>query len=187
MEPDSSQRTCPRCGQLLPLSAEACAQCGRDEANPFTSPATPIAPPIEHLGPNAFGAAVAVIGCSVVIGIMVPGLGVLLGLVLVPASIRAAAAMRRQAATAATSAKPIGYLQALLTSAGVMFLVWLASTIAFTIICFPLGLLSFDIHSGGGVGLAAGLMLGALAGLAVFFWLTHRYWPRAARNEDATA
>jgi hypothetical protein len=63
-----------------------------------------------------------------------------------------------------------------------MFLVWLASAIAFTIICFPLGLLSFDVHSGGGVGLVAGAVLGFAAGLTVFIWLNRRFWPRTAKD-----
>lgn len=188
MEPAPPEKTCPQCGQKLPPGAETCAACGRNDVNPFSSPAAPIDPPAEAAGPpnRLASGVVAALTASIVIGYFVPGLGILLCLLLVPASIRAAAVMRRQAAPA-SAARQVGYLQALLVSTGVMFLVWLASTVAFTIVCFPLGLISFDVHSGGGAGLAFGLILGFASGLAVFVWLTRRFWPRAARNEDAVA
>ncbi len=183
MEPSQPRRTCPQCGQTLPPDAAACAKCGRDETNPFISPAAAIEPPTDRrLEPHWITAVIVVVFASIVIGVLVPGLGLLLGMVFVPASIRAAAVMRREAENASSPAKRIGYAQALFASAGVMFLVWLASTIAFSIICFPLGLISFDLHSGPGVGLIAGLILGFLSGLAVFIWLTRKYWPRASKD-----
>jgi hypothetical protein len=189
MEPAPPEKTCPQCGQKLPPGADTCAACGRNDVNPFSSPAAPIDPPAATSGllnRLSVGGAAGALFASIVIGYFVPGLGILLCLLLVPASIRAAAVMRRQTAPA-SAAGQVGYLQALLVSSGVMFLVWLASTVAFTIVCFPLGLISFDVHSGGGAGLAFGLILGFASGLAVFVWLTRRFWPRAARNEDAVA
>lgn len=187
MEPSPSSRTCPQCGQPLPPDVEACAKCGRDEANPFTSPAAPIEREPGDNNPLLVVAILAIVFVSVIVTFIVPGLGIPLGIVFVPAAVRASAVLRRQRTAAAPAAKQVGYLHAMLTSAGVMFLVWLASSIAFTIICFPLGLISFDIKSGGGVGLIVGLILGFAAGLAVFIWLTHRFWPRAAKDDNASA
>lgn len=188
MEPSPPSRTCPQCGQPLPPDVDACAKCGRDEANPFTPPAAPIERvPAAEGDPRLYGAILAVIAVSVIVSFVFPGLGVPLGIVLVPAAVRAAAVLKRQEAAASSTARRIGFWHALLTSAGVTFLVWLASAIAFTIICFPLGLLSFDINTGGGIGLIAGVILGFAAGLAVFIWLNRKFWPRAAKDNDATA
>jgi hypothetical protein len=183
MEPSPSSRICPQCGQLLPPDAGACAKCGRDEANPFTPPAAPIERvPAAEGDPRLYGAILAVIAVSMVVSFIVPGVGIPLGILLVPAAVRAAAVLKKQEAAASATTRKIGFWHALLTSAGVTFLVWLASAIAFTIICFPLGLLSFDINTGGGVGLIVGAVLGFAAGLAVFIWLTRRFWPRAEKD-----
>lgn len=183
MEPSAPKRNCPQCGQELPPDAEVCAKCGRNEANPFTAPAAPIErPPAAGNDPQLVVAILAVIAASVIVTFIVPGLGIPLGIVLVPAVIRASAVLKRQRAANAPAARQVGYFQALLTSAGVMFLVWLASTIAFTIVCFPLGAIGWDIYKGPGVGLVAGLILGFFAGLAVFVWLTRRFWPQAEKH-----
>ena len=182
MEPSPPSRTCPQCGQPLSPDADACTKCGRDEANPFTPPAAPIERVPADNNPLLVVTILAIIFVSVIVTFIVPGLGILLGIVFVPAAVRASAVLKRQRAAAAPAARQVGYLHAMLTSAGVMFLVWLASSIAFTIVCFPLGLISFDINSGSGVGLIAGLVLGFVAGLVVFVWLTRRFWPRVEKN-----
>lgn len=183
MDESPPARICPQCSQPLPPEAETCPRCGRDQANPFTAPASPIERvPAAKGDPRLYGAIVATIAVSIIVALFVPGLGVLFGVVLVPAAVRAAAVLKRQAAAGLPVTKQIGFLQALQTSAGVMFLVWLASTIAFTIVCFPLGAIGWDIRKGPGVGLVAGLILGFAAGLAVFVWLTRRFWPRVPKH-----
>lgn len=183
MESSSPARTCPQCRQPLPPGAEACAECGRDEANPFTPPAAPIESEPADNNPLLVVTILAIIVVSVIVTFIVPGLGILLGIVFVPAAVRASAILKRQRAAAAPAAKQVGYFHAMLTSVGVMFLVWLATMIAFTIVCFPLGAIGFDIHKGGSeAGLVAGLVLGFVAGLAVFVWLTRRFWPRAEKD-----
>lgn len=182
MEPSPPSRTCPQCGQPLPPDVDACAKCGRDEANPFTPPAAPIERVPADNNPLLVVAILAIVFVSVIVAFIVPGLGVLLGIVFVPAAVRASAVLKRQRAAAAPAAKQVGYFQALLTSGGVMFLVWLAATIAFTIVCFPLGVISFDIRSGPGIGLVVGMILGFFAGLAVYVWLTRRFWPQAEKH-----
>lgn len=187
MEPSPPSRTCPQCGQPLPPDVDACAKCGRDEANPFTPPSSPIEREPADNNPLLVVTILAIVFVSVIVTFIAPGLGILLGIVFVPAAVRASAVLKRQDAAGSSTARKIGFWHALLTSAGVSFLVWLASAIAFTIICFPLGLLSFDINTGGGVGLIAGVILGFAAGLAVFIWLNRKFWPRAAKDDNATA
>jgi hypothetical protein len=180
-------RKCPQCGQPLAPDVEACAACGRDDANPFTSPAPP--PPPNGPKSRSFSlrllfAVVTVICVSLGVSVMLPGLGVILGLVFVPAVIRAAAVMKRRQEAGMSNASGDQIAYAFVVSVGIMFVVWLASAIAFAVICFPLGLLSFDIRSGGGVGIIFAFGLGGLAGLAVFVWFTKKFWPRSANRDD---
>jgi hypothetical protein len=172
----------------LAPGAESCAACGRDEANPFTSPVASVSKPkprgrlVELLG--AMAAVVAVCGA---IGFAVPGLGVVLAMVFIPAVVRAAAVIDRKAKVAGAKNSGEQLTAAVLASAGVTFAVWLASTVAFTIVCFPLGVFSFDINSGGGAGMIFAFGLGGLAGLAVFVWLMKRFWPRSMDDGDSVS
>src|SRR6185312_5991056 len=93
-------RTCPQCGQPLPPDAESCANCGRDEANPFTSPASPLdEPKSRNSSPQLLFELVTVICVSLGIGFLWPGLGVFFAIVFVPAVIRAAAVIKRRQET----------------------------------------------------------------------------------------
>jgi hypothetical protein len=129
----------------------------------------------------------AVVAVCGAIGFAVPGLGVVLAMVFIPAVVRAAAVIDRKAQVAGARNSGEQLTVAVFASAGVTFVVWLASTIAFTIVCFPLGLFSFDLNSGGGAGMIFAFGLGGLAGLAVFVWLMRRFWPPPAESDDATA
>ena len=132
-------------------------------------------------------AVVTVICVSLAIGVLLPGVGVVLGLVFVPAVIRAAAAIRRKEEAGLLKDRSSQVVAAVFVSAGITFVVWLASAVAFTIVCFPLGWLSFGIETGGGIGMILGFVLGGLAGLAVFYWFMRRFWPRPTESDDATA
>ena len=166
---------------LFRSGAESCAACGRNDANPFTSPVASVGKPkprgrlVELLG--AMAAVVAVCGA---IGFAVPGLGVVLAMVFIPAVVRAAAVIDRKAKVAGAKNSGEQLTAAVLASAGVTFAVWLASAIAFAIVCFPIGLLSFNTSE---IGMFFAFGLGGLAGLAVFFWFMRRLWPRAEEDD----
>jgi hypothetical protein len=69
-------RTCPQCGQPLAPGVESCANCGRDEANPFTSPAAPLDEPAPRGSSlQLLFAVVTVICVSLAIGVLLPGVG----------------------------------------------------------------------------------------------------------------
>lgn len=176
-------RTCPQCGQPLAADVEACAKCGRDEANPFMPPAAPIErEPAAEGDPRLYGAIMAVIAVSVIVSFVVPGLGIPLGIVLVPASVRAAAVLKRQQSAGSPPVRQIGFLHALLASAGVTFLVWLASAVACAFICTPVGLAAANVNAGGEVTVGLAFGSGGLTGLAVFYLLMKQYWPGAEKD-----
>lgn len=180
MEEISLSQTCPQCSQPLPPGVDTCPHCGRDGANPFIAPAPEPKPAVGSKLPLALAA--VVFGC-VAIGFAAPGLGVLLAMVFVPAVVRAAAVVKRRREAAGAHDSRGDIASAVLASAGITFAVWLASAVAFATVCFPLGLLSFDIRTGGGVGMVFAFGLGGLAGLAVFFWFMRKLWPQAAKDD----
>lgn len=185
-------RACPQCGQPLAPGAESCAACGRDEANPFISPAAPLDQP----APRGFSlqllfAVVTVICISLAVGVLLPGLGVILGLVFVPAVIRASVAIKRKQEAGRLKDRDSELVAAFFASAGITFVVWLASAVAFTIVCFPLGLVAIGVNNGRNsmatVVEFCAFGLGGLAGLIVFFWLMKRRWPQPAERDATTA
>jgi len=89
-------------------------------------------------------AVVTVICVSLAIGVLLPGVGVVLGLVFVPAVIRAAAAIRRKEEAGLLKDRSSQVVAAVFVSAGITFVVWLASAVAFTIVCFPLGFAGYS-------------------------------------------
>ncbi|HXT59193.1 MAG TPA: zinc ribbon domain-containing protein [Pirellulales bacterium] len=181
-------RTCPQCGQPLPPGAESCANCGRDEANPFTSPASPLdEPKSRNSSPQLLFELVTVICVSLGIGFLWPGLGVFFAIVFVPAVIRAAAVIKRRQETGPLKDPTGQMVTALFASAGVTIAVWMASAVAFAAVCTPVGLVAISIDSGSAVAEILAFGLGGLAGLAVFYWFMRKLWPRSAKDEDATA
>lgn len=184
MDLSQPRRTCPQCGQELPPGA-ACAQCGRDEANPFISPAAAREPKPREVDSELWFALVVVVAVCVAIGFALPGLGVILGMVFVPAVVRTAAVMRRRAEVAAAKNSGSQIASTVFASAGITIAVWIASAVAFGVVCTPVGLVAFSIRSDVGAVLAFGL--GGLAGLAVFFWFMKKLWPRSAKDDDGTA
>jgi len=188
MEQTAPARRCPQCSQPLAADVETCSTCGRDDANPFTAPAAPVSEPKpREYGFEILFAVAVVVSVCMIVSLAVPGLGVLLGMVFVPAVVRAAAVMKRkrEAAGAANSASQIA--SALFASAGITVAVWLGSSIACTAVCTPVMMAAFAIDKGSEVGVAAAFGLGGVAGLASFFWFMRRLWPRAAKDDDATA
>jgi hypothetical protein len=172
----------------LLAGAEACASCGRDEANPFTPPAAPIERvPAAEGDPRLYGAIMAVIAVSVIVSFVVPGLGIPLGIVLVPAAVRAAALLKRQQSAGSPPVRQIGFFHALLASAGVTFLVWLASAVACAFICTPVGIAAAGLKAGGDAAMVLAFGSGGLTGLAVFYLLMKQNWPGAAKDDNATA
>jgi hypothetical protein len=186
MEPEPSARTCPQCSQELASGAAACPNCGRHGANPYASP-VPLdaAPSASALRWPLIGSIAVVILVSIVVGIALPGIGILFVMVFVPAVVRTTAVLQRQEAAGVQSDSASRMLMVLLVSASISVAAWIASSIAFSIVCVPIGIAALTLESNWAF--LAGVGLAILFQIVVFVWLMRRYWPRAARNEDATA
>jgi hypothetical protein len=180
-------RMCPQCSRPLPPAAETCQNCGRDEANPFTAPSTSTEQPtVTAKEPSLVTAILIATLVSLLITFLLRGLGILFGLVLVPAVIRAAAVLKRQRTSDSPAVRESGYSHALMASIAVMFLIWLASAIAFAAVCTPVALVALSIDPNGKATEAFAFGLGGVAGSAAFLWFTRQFWP-GAKDDDATA
>jgi len=186
-------RTCLQCGQPLAADSETCANCGRDGGNPFTSPLEPVnEPKPSGVGSVLWFALIAVIAACIAIGFAAPGLGVLLGMVFVPAVVRAAAVMKRKVKVAGVQSYAGQMASAVLASAGISIAVWLASAVAFAVVCTPATFVALLIDSIDPTGMLAGTFvfgLSGLAGLASFFGYMRKFWPDVwprVKDDDAT-
>lgn len=192
MDEPTPTRTCPQCGQPLAADSETCRNCGRDGGNPFTSPTEPASEPKRREVESElwFALIVVIVACTA-IGIAAPGIGVLLGMVFVPAVVRAAAVMKRDAKVAGARNSAGRMTSAVFASAGISIAVWMASAVAFAAVCTPVGLVgglvAASIRSDGTVLVVLAFGLGGMAALAVFFWFMRKLWPGAAKDDDATA
>lgn len=172
---------CPHCQtENLPGRGE-CFRCGK--SLPLTTgPEDPWKPPAsaDELPPGGFhiGALMLVIALiAVCLGMTVeaPGLGVVLVLISIPATIRTAVADRRRR----RQGRPMTwreYLVVLAASAGVVTAIGVGSVIAFMATCLPVGFLSVGALGGGGIILAFVVGLGTAGFVA--FHLIRRLWPR---------
>jgi hypothetical protein len=161
--------TCGSCGRPLPPVGGS----GQDEILWLPPDRAESARRTYHL--STLMLLVAVI--SVCLGVLreVPGLGVLLILLMVPALIRTlAGAARRQ-----SRGSPMSWnekLAVFLSSLGIVFVVGFASLIAFVATCLPAGVVMI------GTGSEFGFYLAVIVGLAaagfVFYRLGRALWPQ---------
>ncbi|HJT36213.1 MAG TPA: hypothetical protein VJ783_29600 [Pirellulales bacterium] len=186
MEPASVDRICPTCGHALPRIAEVCPQCGRDDTNPFVSPAG--APVPEHHTRQRLVLGISVIvGVGILLGWLAPGIGIVWTVIATPTLVRAAAAIKRRR-EAGVSVSWEDRARALTISAGVAILAGIAATAAFVAVCFPTGLPFFDVsvHPGrkqmgvtrNEIGMFCAFGLGFVAAGAAGFFTMKRFWPR---------
>jgi hypothetical protein len=135
MELTPADRACPTCGHRSSQSLDLCPNCGRDNANPFVSPA------IEQVQRSAewlWIAAVA-LGICILCGVLAfvaPGLSVLLLVLASPVLARAWAMVERRR----EADLPInGYerLQAIITSFAMLILAGFSGAIACAAVCLP--------------------------------------------------
>jgi hypothetical protein len=161
--------TCASCGRPLPPVGDS----GQDEIWWLPADRAETARRTYHL--STLMLLVAVI--AVCLGVMreVPGLGVLLILLMVPALIRTlAGAARRQ-----SRGSPMPWEEKLvvfLSSLGIVFVIGFAALIAFVTTCFPAGLVMFGV--GWQFGLIVAVIVGLVAAGLVFYHLGRVLWPQ---------
>jgi hypothetical protein len=185
MESTPAERTCPTCGRRYALSLDICPHCGRDSANPFVSPvAVPTARCIEWRW--IVPVALCMCALAALLAFVAPGLSVLLLVVASPILARAWAVVerRREAGLPVSRGERV---RAVLLSTGFVLLAGIASTVAFTAVCFPVGLPFFSLYPDrltprqaqiNQIGTIIAFASGACAGIAVGCYVLRRYWPK---------
>ncbi|HEX8203750.1 MAG TPA: hypothetical protein VF590_24955 [Isosphaeraceae bacterium] len=171
---------CPHCGAKNPAIEEACQECGRPLAVVIGPPAK-----VRRLGLGTLMVLIAEVAVCLAVIREMPGLGIPLLLILVPAHLRTVVAVARRKA----DERPMSVedtVGAFVASMGLMVVVGVAAGIAFGTTCFAgfwagAGLRSlwpqrpFD---GLGWGIFTGVTLGGLAALFVIVVLLRRFWDR---------
>lgn len=191
MQSTPMERRCPACGHRFPPAAAVCPNCGRDDANPFVSPAmepSPLTPEWRWLAAAAAG----VCGVAGLLALVAPGLSILLLVLGSPILARTWAAMerRREAGLPVAAGER---LRAVAASTGIGLLAALAATIAFAAVCVPIGL-SFSLiqlpqpDSGVSIsllGIIMAFVAGGVAGIYAGYYVFRRTWPRSLNHNAA--
>ncbi len=137
----------------------------------------PVVPPPDRPTPASFNLAtlmqvVAVLGVGLALASQVPLLGVPL---LVMAGIALGRTARRTRAwqRAGQPLPASDQIRTFLMTMGAQLVLGLAGLIAFTVVCFPIGLVAMDSGGTSGPGMTLALLSGAAAGLLAI-WGTYR-------------
>ncbi|HWB13422.1 MAG TPA: hypothetical protein VG826_29630 [Pirellulales bacterium] len=180
MEPTPADRACPTCGHRSAL--DVCPECGRDNANPFVSPA------IESLdrGDEWRWIAAVALGVCVLSGALAfvsPGLAVLLLVLASPVLARTWAVVerRREAGLPISAAERV---QAIVMSGAMLLLASLAGAIACAVVCVPLGLAVFMRPQPSYDGMIVAFAASVLAALVAGVYVMRRYWPKRIAKVD---
>jgi hypothetical protein len=161
---------CPQCGRELPPGAADCPACRELPANPYASPAPPVTSEPDGSGWFVFGI-MALVGAVLAVGIVVPGLGVALGMFITPGLVRASVALQRRR-EAGKRVAPGDSVTAIFASLGVTLAACVAATVAFVAVCLP-----FGAAGDPGVGIF-GVLMGGIAGLTAWGLLFRKFWPK---------
>jgi hypothetical protein len=171
---------CPHCGAKNPAIEEHCQECGRPLAIVIGPPAK-----VRRLGLGALMLLIAEVAVCLAVMRELPGLGILMLLILVPAHLRTVVAVARRKADGRpmTREETVG---AFVASMGLMVVIGVAAGIAFGTTCFVgfwggYGLRSLwpqPGYDGLTWGLLAGAALGTVAALFVVILLLRRLWDR---------
>jgi hypothetical protein len=169
-----SNRACPKCGRKLDTEGELCSACAVPAGNPYASPVSsgPVAP--RGFSLRLLFGVITVLCVAMAVGIVAPGLGIAIGVVVTPALVRASVVIKRLR----EEGVPLIFedrVFALLKSAGLAFVTALAAAGAFCCVCAPLGLVASLLAPNWLIYVAFGV--GAIAGIAVWILVFRRYWP----------
>ncbi len=181
MEPPPTTRSCPTCGHAYAPGAEVCPQCGRDDANPFVSPIA-AAKPARGIDWRLLLGVTATLGIAAAMGLAAPGLAIAWALIATPALVRASTVIKRRREAGLPVAREDRF-HAGVASVGVALLAGIAGSVAFVVICFPMGLPFFEIGpdvTRPNVGMICAFVGGFAAAAAVGFYTMKRFWPPRA-------
>jgi hypothetical protein len=169
---------CPHCGVKNPAIEERCQECGRPLAVFIGPPAK-----VRRFGLGALMLLIAEIAVCLAVLRALPGLGILMLLILVPAHVRTLVAVARRKA----DDRPMTWeetLRAFFGSMALILLIGVAAGIAFGTTCFAgfwggyglRSLWSANSNDPLGWGFFFGVSLGSVAAFAVGVLLLRRLW-----------
>lgn len=179
--------TCPQCGALHSQDLDRCWLCDtiKTDSNPFAAPVADERnskpPAFVKLNQQSFSLStlLAVFTLTAVyagVTVQAPGIGFVLAIVSVPALVRTIGIGRRK--------KKKGQRLNLLEKAGAFFgslvvvvVIATASFISFVVICFPVGLVGFNMPGASAV-VAFAFLLGIVVAVVVGIFLIRRLWWR---------
>jgi hypothetical protein len=177
-------KPCPHCGEMMPAAVPMCSRCVEKHA---IQEGLPIPHESRNLPPETTAPpfawpflGVLVIPIGIIAAYYAPGTLVILAVVVTPPLIRTILAGLRRKPDASVSMTQ-GLSEIFFGSLGVMFVVGMASAVAFFPACFAAGWGCFAVSDSlmGGVGPEAfvfGVVVGGMAGLIVGTWLFRRLW-----------
>jgi hypothetical protein len=174
---------CPNCRHENPRGSIHCAFCAHPltekpaelDENPWSPPAAADSSS-RTFTIGSLMLVIAVIAVCLGVTVAVPGLGVLLILAIVPASIRTLLAISSRRA----AGKPLTVWEKFVVFAGslaVVAAIGIGSFIAFVVTCFPVGFVSVSAAESM-VGLVLAFVLGIVAAGFTGFYLVRNLWPR---------
>ena len=177
---------CLQCSALVASGDKTCWLCGNDlstQTFPDDHTATPAARSSRTFGLDSLMLVMTLLAICFGVFAVAPGLGVVLIIVAALATIRTAVFVRRHEQEGKTT-RPQEKMLVFAASMGVVVLIGIASGIAFYITCWGGGLAGLAAgqlwekgpYAGLGTAFIAGLTLGGLVGVYVFYRLARRYW-----------
>jgi hypothetical protein len=161
---------CPHCGAKNPAIDEACAECGK-----ALTVAIGPRPKVRRIPLWAVMIVIAVVAVCLAPVRVAPGISVVLAVFLLPACVRTIAVIEGRKA----DGRPMlarETMDVIINSCLITVALVFASSAAFVVTCFPVGLATVDRL--GGSGLVVACLAGSVPAIAVLYFLGRRIWPR---------
>jgi hypothetical protein len=192
--PPAKSANCPDCGAaivpgakkcwLCALKAESAVQPARDATsttrdasiplNPYASPAPPIGNLDRTFSLSSMFLWTTLVAVVMGVATFAPGLAIALAILSLPAAVRTIGAVYRRKQRLGGSIGALEKIETFIASLGIVLAIVLGAVIAFTAVCFPLGLASFSFDQGGLVLFA--FLAGIAAAIVVALFLGRRLW-----------
>ena len=151
-----------------------------DDDNPYVAPQAPPEPGRPGLGIASVMILIAAIAGGLAVAVRIPGLGIPLLLILVPAQVRTTLRIGRRRA----AGRPLNFwekVEEFASSAGVTLLILAAAGIAFVGTCLPVGCMNIQLDGPvPGPQLMAGYVpwvVGTVGAVVATYFVGRRLWP----------
>jgi hypothetical protein len=184
-------QVCPQCGAHFPSPAVWCWLCGwktgdpvfvRPERktgsadNPYAAPAPSADDLARTYSLSTLFLWTTLVACVMGVVRIAPGLGIVLAVLSLPAALRTVGRVGRLRTKTGRAMTVSGKISTFMSSLTICFVIALGASTAFTLTCFPIGLLGFSSGGGGGGVLILAVIAGLIAGGFAGYWLIRWLW-----------